>query len=176
MMLNFPSLCVVATDETSIKMKQEFLINLVENFKMRFENLKIPKNLLLFVCDVFVVCGDGPSPSEAKDICDSVDEDAFQLEIVRLQSIDVLKAKFREVGLCDFWAQYADRFQNSQNLALYLLMMFGSTYLCESGSSTVNIIENQHHVTGALDEHLHECMSLALSSYKPLFTKLARDH
>ncbi|RXN00018.1 SCAN domain-containing protein 3 [Acipenser ruthenus] len=172
-MLHFPTLrVVVATDDTSMKMMQEFTNNLIKNFQMRFENFKIPKDVLLFVRDPFVVCADGPS--EAKNIFHSIDEGAFQLEIVRLQSSDVLKAKFREVGPCDFWTQYADQFQNSQNLAIFLLTMFGSTFLCESGISSMNIIKNQHR-SRLTNEHLHQCMRLALTSYKPVFTKLARE-
>ncbi|KAK6491839.1 general mRNAion factor II-I repeat domain-containing protein 2B-like [Huso huso] len=173
-MLHFPTLRVVATDDTSMKMMQEFMNNLIKNFQMRFENFKIPKDVLLFVRDPFVVCADRPCPSEAKNIFHSIDEGAFQLEIVRLQSSDVLKAKFREVGPCDFWTQYADQFQNSQNLAVFLLTMFGSTYLCESGFSSMNIIKNQHR-SRLTNEHLHQCMGLALTSYKPVFTKLARE-
>ncbi|RXM98498.1 General transcription factor II-I repeat domain-containing protein 2B [Acipenser ruthenus] len=166
-MLHFPTLRVVATDETSMKMMQEFMNNLIKNFQMRFENFKIPKDVLLFVRDPFVVSADGPCPSEAKNILHSIDEGL-------IQSSDVLKAKFRELGPCDFWTQYADQFQNSQNLAVFLLTMFGSTFLCESGFSSMNIIKNQHcsHLT---DEHLHQCMRLALTSYKPVFTKLARE-
>ncbi|MGH0137347.1 UNVERIFIED_CONTAM: hypothetical protein FKN15_063662 [Acipenser sinensis] len=97
-MLNFPTLHVVATDDTSMKMMQEFMNNLIKNFQMRFENFKIPKDVLLFVRDPFVVSADGPCPSEAKNILHSIDEGAFQLEIVRLQSSDVLKAKFQRSG------------------------------------------------------------------------------
>ncbi|KAK6485749.1 general mRNAion factor II-I repeat domain-containing protein 2B-like [Huso huso] len=67
-MLHFPTLRIVATDETSMKMMQEFMNNLIKNFQMRFENFKIPKDVLLFVQDPFVVSADRPCPSEAKNI------------------------------------------------------------------------------------------------------------
>lgn len=80
-MLHFPTLHVVATDETSMEMLHEFLNNLIKNFKMGFENFKIPKDLILFV-----VSAGGPYPSEAKNTLDSINEGAFLLESVRLQS------------------------------------------------------------------------------------------
>ncbi|XP_065264348.1 cAMP-dependent protein kinase type II-alpha regulatory subunit [Emys orbicularis] len=48
-MLHFPTLSVVVTDETSMKAMQKFLNDLIGNFKMRFENFKIRRDLLLFV-------------------------------------------------------------------------------------------------------------------------------
>nr|XP_008171545.1 uncharacterized protein LOC103306479 [Chrysemys picta bellii] len=67
-MLHFPTLSDVVTDETSMKAMQKFLNDLNENFKMRFENFKIRRDLLLFVRNPFLVSADGPCSSEAKNI------------------------------------------------------------------------------------------------------------
>lgn len=170
--IHFPTLRSVPVSSTALAGMRRLLKSLAENFKERFNNFKIPKELLLFVRNPFAVDVSGPCPAEAKAVMPGVDEAAFQLELVQIQSSDVLKAKLSEDGPCQFWAHSTHQFHHCRALAIYLLTMFGSTYICESGFSTMNSIKNQQR-NRLTDDHLNHCMQLALTSHRPVFNKLA---
>ena len=48
-----------------------------------------------------------------------------------MQSDSSLKAKYLEVGIPDFFSYLPERFINFRRLATRIVVMFGSTYLCE---------------------------------------------
>jgi hypothetical protein len=51
---------------------------------------------------------------------------------------------------------------------------FGSTYLCESLFSTMNIIKSKHRYW-LTDAHLDDCLRAGTSSCTPKFEKLANE-
>ncbi|KAL1276348.1 hypothetical protein QQF64_035971 [Cirrhinus molitorella] len=58
-----------------------------------------------------------------------------------------------------------------QKMALQILTMFPSTYCCESAFSTMNMVKNAYRSTYT-NEHLHQCLRLALTPFKPKFKQL----
>lgn len=132
----------------------------------------------MFACNPFAIVVAGTYPAMAKAVLPSINEAAFQLELVQIQRTDELKVKFEDVGLCDcvkmwdFWVHSTHRYPNCRKLAIFLLTMFGSTYTCELGSSTMNLIKNKN-CSRLTHEHLNQCMQLALTSDRPVFIKLA---
>ncbi|KAJ3585150.1 hypothetical protein NHX12_013872 [Muraenolepis orangiensis] len=63
------------------------LKSLAENFTERFNDFKIPKQVILFVRNPFAVDVSGSCPAEAKAVMPGIDEAAFQLELVQFQSV-----------------------------------------------------------------------------------------
>ncbi|KAJ3593951.1 hypothetical protein NHX12_006284 [Muraenolepis orangiensis] len=129
--IHFPTLRNVSVSSAAMAGMKGLLKSLAENFTERFNDFKIPKQVILFVRNPFAVDVSGSCPAEAKAVMPGIDEAAFQLELVQIQSSDVLKAKFGEEGLCEFWAHSTHQFHHCRRLAIYLLTMFGSTYICE---------------------------------------------
>lgn len=58
-----------------------------------------------------------------------------------------------------------------QKMALQILTMFPSTYCCESAFSTMNMVKNAYRST-LTNEHLHQCLRLALTPFMPKFKQL----
>uniref|UniRef100_A0A3B4ZXJ8 Uncharacterized protein n=1 Tax=Stegastes partitus TaxID=144197 RepID=A0A3B4ZXJ8_9TELE len=128
--LHFPTLHDVPTNGIVLSHMVALLKNLSENFRSQFHNFKIPQQLLMFVRNPFAVAATGSCPTEAKNAVAKINEGTFQ-------------AKFREERLCEFWAHSVHRYPNSKRLAIYMLTMFRSTYICESGFSVMNPIKDK---------------------------------
>ncbi|MBN3307672.1 F200A protein, partial [Amia calva] len=58
-----------------------------------------------------------------------------------------------------------------QKVALQILTMFPSTYCCESAFSTMNMVKNKYR-SALNNEHLHQCLRLALTPFMPKFKEL----
>ena len=173
--LHFPSLrSVPAENAASLSAMVEVLKCLRENFKTRFEHFKIPSEVLRFLRDPFGVSATGTCPAEANALLPVIDEGTFQLEMAKLQTDDLAKGNFKKEELWVFWTRSAQQYKNCNKLAIYLLTMFGSTYICESGFSTMNLIKDQKR-NRLTDAHLSQCMHLALTSHKPVFSNIAME-
>ena len=65
---------------------------------------------------------------------------AVQLELIDLQCDFTLKEKFQSDSIDKFYAlRNASKFANLGKMAMKLLVLFGSTYICEQTFSTMNI-------------------------------------
>lgn len=96
------------------------------------------------------------------------------MQLTDLQENVALK---EQCAVCDpttFWLQTVPEteFPGLKKVAVHTLTMFGSTYSCESGFSTVNIIKSQYR-SRMSNEHLHACLRIALSPFLPKFKTLA---
>lgn len=69
--------------------------------------------------------------------------DDIQEELLELKNSTVTKEEFQLLGLSDFWAKMLPVFPNTAKFALKVLIPFSSTYLCESGFSTLLIIKSK---------------------------------
>ena len=66
--------------------------------------------------------------------------DAVQQELIDLQCGSTLKEKFQSESIDKFFALLnASKFANMRKMAMKLLVLFGSTYICEQTFSTMNI-------------------------------------
>ena len=68
----------------------------------------------------------------------------------------------------------AANFPLLNRMAVHILTMFGSTYRCESAFSKMNFIKNQYR-SRLTNEHVHQCVSLAITPYQPRFEALAKE-
>lgn len=122
----------------------DFVARLAENFKERFESFNLSSELLLFLRQPFSVLADWQWTAEAKRLVSSLDEASLQLEILEMSKSDLLREQHKEASVSDFWTKVVSqaKFKNSRIIAMFLLSMFPSTYICESSFSIMNIIKN----------------------------------
>ena len=107
----------------------------------------------------------------------SLNEACLQLELIDIQSSAELRQSLQLAGSEKFWTREVShqKFPNSRRLALFVLTMFGSTYKCEFAFSHMNAIKTSNRVS-LTAEHLHHCMRIAMTSYTPDFTALAKSN
>ncbi|CAB1328309.1 unnamed protein product [Coregonus sp. 'balchen'] len=154
---------------------KDFVSRLAENFKERFESSpKRSADILLFVRQPFSVSADGQWIAEAKKLVPSTDEAALQMEILEMGTSDLLKAQHKDALVSDFWINVVPqaRFKNTRDIAMLLLTMFPSTYICESAFSSMNAIKSQDR-NRLSDSHLGQCLRIATTEYKPDIRKVA---
>lgn len=98
------------------------------------------------------------------------------MELIELKENVALK---EQIGNCDpatFWGKIvpAADFPILIKMALHILTMFGSTYCCKLAFSTMNIIQMKYR-TRLSNEHLHQCLLIALKSFVPKLKILAGE-
>uniref|UniRef100_A0A8C5ET12 HAT C-terminal dimerisation domain-containing protein n=1 Tax=Gouania willdenowi TaxID=441366 RepID=A0A8C5ET12_GOUWI len=113
---------------------------------------------------------------KGKELVPSLDESFLQLELIDIQSSDDLQQSLQQAGYEKFWTHVVsqEKFPHSRGLALFLLTMFGSTYTCESSFSHMNAIKTHNRIS-LTDQNLQHCLRIALSTYTPDFTALAKS-
>jgi len=85
----------------------------------------------------------------------------LQMELVELQCDTILKQKYTEIGIPDFYT-YLSRthFPKLLDAAARIMAMFGSTYVCEQFFSSMKL--NKSALRSRLtDEHLRATLRLA---------------
>ncbi|PVD21685.1 hypothetical protein C0Q70_17484 [Pomacea canaliculata] len=89
--------------------------------------------------------------------------DALQLELTDLQCDCTLKEKFQSESIDKFYASLNEsKFANLRNMAMKLLVLFGSTYVCEQTFSTMNI--NKTNLRSNLtDVHVQSLLRISTS-------------
>uniref|UniRef100_A0A3P8T1D6 HAT C-terminal dimerisation domain-containing protein n=1 Tax=Amphiprion percula TaxID=161767 RepID=A0A3P8T1D6_AMPPE len=154
---------------------QDFVSSLAKNFYERFEcTPKLSSDILLFLRQPFSVSADGQWTAEAKKLWPSIDEAALQMEVLEMGTSDVLKAQHRDVGVNDCWINMVPqaRFRNTRAIAMLLLTMFPSTYICESSFSSMNSIKNQDR-NRLSNAHLDQCLRIVTTEYRPDIRSIA---
>ena len=84
----------------------------------------------------------------------------LQMELIELQCIDTLKAKYESVGAAEFPRFIPDTMPHLRSQAAQTLSMFGSTYLCEQLVSLMKINKTSHR-TRLTDKHLHSILRIS---------------
>ena len=174
-MLHFPALRTAGLQTTEAM--TGFINALKTNFAARFKHFSIPTEVMGFVNDPFCVDVVGEFAVKAKELVVSLNEACLQLELIDIQSSADLKQSLQLAGSEKFWTREVShqKFPNSRRLALFVLTMFGSTYTCESAFSHMNAIKTSNRAS-LTAEHLHHCMRIAMTSYTPDFTALAKSN
>ena len=99
--------------------------------------------------------------------------DAVQLELIDLQCDSTLKEKFQSESIDKFYALLnASKFANLRKMAMKLLILFGSTYICEQTFSTMNINKTKLR-SNLTDVHLQSLLRISTSNMQPEFKQLA---
>ncbi|XP_061589548.1 SCAN domain-containing protein 3-like [Cololabis saira] len=119
----------------------DFIQQLRANFKSRFEDYSIPRDIVAFVRDPLTVRSADFS-SLAKETIPLLDEAAFQMELIDFQTTSLVSDALKSAqSVDDFWMTCSDEYSWIKKLAFYVLTMFPSTYTCESAFSSMNAIK-----------------------------------
>lgn len=106
--------------------------------------------------------------TEALKVCPWASAASLQTELVELQENLALRESLRDPAT--FWTKMAPA-GVLQKMALQILTMFPSTYSCESAFSTMTMVKNKYR-GNLTNEHLHQCLRLALTPFVPKFKEL----
>jgi len=102
--------------------------------------------------------------------------DTIQLELIDLQCDSQLKDKFQQSErIYEFYASLSEtKFANLRDMAMKLLVLFGSTYICEQTVSTMNINKSKLR-SNLTDVHLHGLLRISTSELQPDFGGLVKN-
>lgn len=152
----------------------DFVDKLIENFSKRFDSFSIGEQLTLFIQNPFLITDVRAFSNDVTHHFKWANAGPLQMQMVDLQADVALKEQFGRTDSATFWLQMVSEtaFPDLKKVALFILTMFGSTYSCEAAFSTMNIIKTTYR-SKLTDEHLHMCMRMALTSFKPRFKMLA---
>ncbi|XP_061820754.2 SCAN domain-containing protein 3-like [Nerophis lumbriciformis] len=171
-LLHFPKLLELTKGEGDHQCHLEFLEKLIANFKTRFDGFILGKQVLLFIENPFLIRNVSVFSAEAKQVFPWARAASLQTELIDPQESVALKE-----AQCDaitFWSKLVipSKFPLLHKMACHILTMFGSTYSCESAFSTMNIVKNKYS-SRLTNEHLDQCLRLAITPFVPKFKVLA---
>lgn len=95
-----------------------------------------------------------------------------QEELIEMTSSWDLKMKFETLSLSNYWMYVRNDFPILAESALKFLLPFATTYLCESGFSTLKVLKTKHRARLNVESD----MRVALTDIKPRLDKLCRSH
>lgn len=158
---HFPTLATLKQAPRHVKKYRKSLDDLHGEFCRRFSDFeKIDKSLQLISC---------PFTQDPETV-----PEELQLELIDLQCDTVLKEKFNSVKLDEFYASLSSaKFPNIQKIAQSMLVLFGSTYVCEQTFSVMNTNKAPHR-SQLSDEHLRSVLRIATTKLTPDFDALAK--
>ncbi|XP_077976074.1 general transcription factor II-I repeat domain-containing protein 2-like [Styela clava] len=135
---------------------------LLERFNARFTDIK-SKKLELDIFSIPFIVTPASAPSE------------LQLELMKLQSDDTLKAMYLNMPLLEFYRVYVSKkeFPNLRASALKWSSVFGSTYLCEQFFSKMKYTKSRYR-SRLTDENLGLQLRVSTSSICPNIERLVK--
>ena len=115
-----------------------FLETLRESFMLRFRDLQMKRPQISFLVYPFNFETDSLKAPLVTD------EATSELEMINRCEEEKLKPPLRE-GTTEFWKSVPmENYLSIKRAALEVLLMFGSTYVCESVFSTLNHMKSRH--------------------------------
>ncbi|XP_076388965.1 general transcription factor II-I repeat domain-containing protein 2A-like [Megachile rotundata] len=154
---------------------ERFLKDMQTEFASRFTDFGQIDDLLKAMQSPFSLETNGNWVNAAVQLF-TLEKAKLQLEIIEFQESNVLREKFAETDITQFWIDTLPEqsYPNLKQMGTLLCTMFGSTYVCEAAFSKMNIIKNKYR-NRITDNHLRDCMLVANTTYEPNFTKLSQD-
>ncbi|CAL9707747.1 unnamed protein product [Knipowitschia caucasica] len=137
------------------------LIALHGEFSRRFEDLRTIEDEMKMISSPFT-CSVDNAPSDV------------QMELIDLQSDAVLAEHFHSKPLLDFYSSLVEEnFPNMRRYAQKMLVLFGSTYICEQTFSTMKFTKSRYR-SSLTDEHLSALLRISTSDIQPDFDALVK--
>ncbi|KAF1374389.1 hypothetical protein PFLUV_G00228590 [Perca fluviatilis] len=131
-----------------------------DEFSRRFEDLRTIEDEMHMISSPFT-CSVDNAPS-------------VQLELIDLQSDAVLAEHFKSGSLLDFYSSLKEEnFPNMRRHAQKMLVLFGSTYICEQTFSTMNFTKSRYR-SSLTDDHLSAVLRISTSYIQPDFDALVK--
>ncbi|GAA6097172.1 SCAN domain-containing protein 3-like [Tachysurus ichikawai] len=171
---HFPAVREQVQGQRDVSSFVDFIDKLTVNFSNRFDSFSFGQQLTMFIQNLFVITDVRGFSKEVTQHFKWVNAGSFQMQLVDLQADLALKEHFVRTNPSIFWLQIVNEtaFPGLRKVALYVLTMFGSTYNCEAAFSTMNIIKTKY-PSRLTNEHLHMCMRMTLTPFKPRFKIMA---
>lgn len=137
--------------------------SLLQSFNSRFQDIK-SKQLELDIFSIPFNVTPSSAPSE------------LQLELIKLQSDEILKAMYINKPLLEFYRLHIseEEFPNLRASALKWSSIFGSTYLCEQFFSKMNITKSRYR-SRLTDVNLSMQLRVSTSSVRPNIKRLVKQ-
>lgn len=130
-------------------------------FSRRFQDFKTLESEMHMVSSPFN-CNVDNAPSDV------------QMELIDLQSDTLLAEHFRSVSLLDFYSSLKEEnFPHLRRHAQRILVLFGSTYVCEQTFSVMKFNKSKHR-SSITDDHLSAVLRIATSDIQPDFNALVQ--
>ncbi|XP_069077106.1 general transcription factor II-I repeat domain-containing protein 2-like [Pleurodeles waltl] len=168
-MHHFPSVLQVLSEDKAeaelldTEKYSRLLMRLNHEFNERFSDFELLEPCVMFTSNPFMEV-DVSYISEQMSVLLNLDSATMEMEIVTLQNDIELKARQSDIN---FWSRVdAEKYRNIRTAAMKLFSLFGSTYLCESTFSDMNFVKSKLR-TRLTDDHLNDCIRVALSGYTP---------
>nr|XP_012321234.1 SCAN domain-containing protein 3 [Aotus nancymaae] len=140
------------------KVISEHLTNLLECFEFYFPTKEDPRIGNLWIQNPFLSSKDNLNLTVT-----------LQDKLLKLATDEGLKISFENTAsLPSFWIKVKNEYPELAEIALKLLLLFPSTYLCETGFSALSVIKTKHRNS----LNIHYPLRVALSSIQPRLDKL----
>jgi len=148
-------------------------VNMIsDDFDVRFRDFQKIEEIVAYVSYPFKSDLNVSSVSHQISQVFSLERGAVEMEMLALKADVFLKARSCEN---DFWRVVGTKYCNIKKCAEYIHSCFGSTYLCESAFSFMNVIKTKHSAVLTDDDHLGDCLKLSLTGYTPKYEKLVNS-
>uniref|UniRef100_A0A3B4ZTM8 HAT C-terminal dimerisation domain-containing protein n=1 Tax=Stegastes partitus TaxID=144197 RepID=A0A3B4ZTM8_9TELE len=168
MILRIPNLRSPVSQLRSISFEPaicvQYLNELASEFSGRFNDLQAIMPMIKMV--------ENPYNADVRDLSQhcvrfGVSKEKSEEELTELRNKYALKQKHLDESVATFWMQFIPATYSTITLcARKILTCFGSTYVCESGFSTMGVIKSKQR-NSLSDEHLCDCLLAATSTYQP---------
>jgi hypothetical protein len=144
---------------------------LLKEFERRFKDFESMKFPVYFITNPFQERDVGESAELISSVFkENVSE--LKLENINLEADLSLKARVNDTNFWNLVPSAQCPFL--KRVSLKVSACFSSTYLSESGFSTMKILKSMYR-SPLTDEHLNDCMRVALTKYTPNYNKLAEE-
>ena len=100
-------------------------------------------------------------------------EEKLQEEIIDLKASGAVEMMFTASNLTEFWLSQTEAFRNLSRIALNLLLLFSTTYLCEQGFPPLMHMKTKER--NRL-KSVNNQMRVSLSGIVPRFELLVENH
>uniref|UniRef100_A0A3P8U3W7 HAT C-terminal dimerisation domain-containing protein n=1 Tax=Amphiprion percula TaxID=161767 RepID=A0A3P8U3W7_AMPPE len=135
----------------------QYLDELASEFSSRFNDLWAIMPMIKMV--------ENPYNADVRDVsqhCEmfGVSKENFEEELIELRNNQALKQKHLDESMVIFWMQSVPTAYSTIILcAKKILTCFGSTYVCESGFSTMGVIKSKQH--NSLSDQIAVCLKMS---------------
>jgi 17beta-estradiol 17-dehydrogenase/3beta-hydroxysteroid 3-dehydrogenase/mitotic-spindle organizing protein 1 len=99
-------------------------------------------------------------------------EEILQMELLEMQSDSTPRAKYLEIGIPGFFSYLPEKFKNFRKFATRIMVMFGTTYVCEQLFSFMKSTKTSQR-TRLTDQHLSSLIKVRTAqTFQPDIPKI----
>ncbi|CAM5141474.1 unnamed protein product [Natator depressus] len=150
--------CEKFNQETQSRFPAKFAQEIISDLKLQFQEL---------FSDLDVNAGEIQIFQNAFDCNLKKLPPELQMEVINLQSNDLLKDKYKEGNLVEFYKCLpSDQYAHVKNFVCGLMSMFGTTSVCEKTFSVMRYVKSNYSSTLS-DEHVRSILMIGYTNFEP---------